>query len=203
MKSPLRQILFSAILALTLLSAYPQAPATQTTPVDQALLAKASAGDASSQLKVADAYAAGSGTPRDSRQLAADLKQAADWYLKAANQGNIVAMIHLADLYRDGRGVARDVVQAVSWYRKAAELGDVGAQGTLGILYSAGMGIQQDYIEAYFWLDLAAGVPGANQARYITNRQSVGEHITTDQQAMVEDRVAAWKAAHPRASPAH
>jgi hypothetical protein len=109
-------------------------------------------------------------------------------------------MIHLADLYRDGRGVARDMTQAVTLYRKAAELGDAGAQGTLGILYSVGMGIQQDYIEAYFWLDLAASVPGANQARSITNRQSVGEHITTDQQAMVEDRVTAWKAAHPRAN---
>jgi len=179
-----------------------QAPATQTSVVDQTLLAKASAGDAASQVKVADAYAAGNGTSRDSRQLAADYKLAAAWYLKAANQGNIVAMIHVADLFRDGRGVARDITQAVTWYRKAAELGDVGAQGTLGILYSAGMGIQQDYIEAYFWLDLAASVPSANQARYISNRQSVGEHITTDQQTMVEDRVAAWKAAHPRANSA-
>jgi hypothetical protein len=199
-KSFLRQLLLPAIIALAFLPSLAQAPAPQTSVVDQTLLAKASAGDAASQIKVADAYAAGNGTPRDSRQLTADYKQASDWYLKAANQGSIVAMIHLADLYRDGRGVARDMTQAVTLYRKAAELGDAGAQGTLGILYSVGMGIQQDYIEAYFWLDLAASVPGANQARSITNRQSVGEHITTDQQAMVEDRVTAWKAAHPRAN---
>jgi hypothetical protein len=60
------------------------------------------------------------------------------------------------------------------------------------------MGVQQDYVEAYYWLCLAAAVPGPNQAKYATNRQSVGEHITTDQQSAVEDRVAAWKAAHPR-----
>jgi hypothetical protein len=170
----------------------------QTPGIDAALLAKATSGDAASQLQAGDAYAAGNGSPRDSRQLAADLKQAASWYLKAATQGNLAAQIHLADLYRDGRGVARDMVQAVAWYRKAADQGDAGAQGTLGLLYSVGMGIPQDYIEAYYWFDLAASVKGPNQDRYITNRQSVGEHITTDQQSAVEDRVAAWKAAHPR-----
>jgi hypothetical protein len=94
--------------------------------------------------------------------------------------------------------VARDMAQAVDWYRKAADHGDAGAQGTLGILYSVGMGVQRDDVEAYYWLCLAADVKGPNQAKWITNRQSVGEHITTDQQAAVEDRVAAWKAAHPR-----
>jgi hypothetical protein len=90
------------------------------------------------------------------------------------------------------------MAQAVTWYRKAADKGDAGAQGSLGLLYSVGMGVQQDYIEAYYWLSLAAAAKGPNQAKYMANRQSVGEHITTDQQAAVEDRVAAWQAAHPR-----
>lgn len=190
-----------ALLALALipcaLPGIAQAPATPPTAIDAALLAKANAGDAAAEVKAADAYAAGSGAPRDARQLAADYKQAAFWYGKAAAQGNTAAQIHLADLYRDGRGVARDMAQAAAWYRKAAELGDAGAQGTLGILYSVGMGVPHDDVEAYFWLDLAAGAPGPSQARFMTNRQSVGEHITTDQQSQVEDRVAAWKAAHP------
>jgi hypothetical protein len=176
-----------------------QAPATPPTSIDRALLAKATTGDVAAEIKAGDAYAAGNGAPRDARQLAADYKQAAFWYGKAAVQGNTVAQIHLADLYRDGRGVPRDMAQAAAWYRKAAELGDAGAQGTLGILYSVGMGVPHDDVEAYFWLALAAAVPGPNQARFVTNRQSVGEHITTDQQSQVEDRVAAWKAAHPRA----
>ena len=185
-----------AYLALTVAPALAQAPATVV--VDPALLAKANGGDAASQILVGEAYAAGNGGPRDSRQLTEDYKQAAAWYRKAADQGNTVAQIHLADLYRDGRGVARDMAQAVDWYRKAADHGDAGAQGTLGILYSVGMGVQRDDVEAYYWLCLAADVKGPNQAKWITNRQSVGEHITTDQQAAVEDRVAAWKAAHPR-----
>jgi hypothetical protein len=196
-KSPRNPLFLLVFLALTFYSALPQAPVTAPTAIDPALLAKANAGDVAAELKAADAYAAGNGAQRDARQLAADYKQAAFFYRKAADQGSTVGQIHLADLYRDGRGVPRDIAQAAIWYRKAAELGDAGAQGTLGILYSVGTGVTQDYLEAYFWLDLAAGVPGPNQTRYVANRQSVGEHITTDQQSQVEDRVAAWKAAHP------
>jgi len=197
-RMPILILLLSAALA----SAVAQAPVTPPTPVDPALLAKAAAGDAAAQVQVGDAYAAGKGIPRDSRQLAADYTQAAAWYRKAADQGNTVGQIHLGDLYRDGRGVSRDMAQAIVWYRKAADKGDAGAQGTLGLLYSVGMGVQQDYIEAYYWLSLAAAAKGQNQAKYMANRQSVGEHITTDQQSAVEDRVAAWQAAHPRPSAA-
>ncbi len=187
-----------ALLSLALIPALAQAPAAVPNPIDPALLAKAGGGDATAQLKAGDAYAAGTGVPRDPAQLAADLKEAAAWYLKAANQGSTAAQIHLADFYRDGRGVPRDMTQAVDWYLKAAQLGDPSAQGTLGILFSVGMGVAQDYQEAYFWLDLAAAVPGPAQARYITNRQGVGEHLTTVELSLVEDRVTAWKAAHPR-----
>lgn len=193
-----RFLFLIAFLSLSLAPALAQAPAQSTIAVNPALLAKATAGDAASQVVVGEAYAAGNGSPRDSRQLTADYQQAAAWYRKAADQGNTVAQIHLADLYRDGRGLARDMAQAVDWYRKAADQGDSGAQGTLGILYSVGMGVTRDDVEAYYWLSLAAEVKGPNQAKWIANRQSVGEHVTTDQQAAVEDRVTAWKAAHPR-----
>jgi hypothetical protein len=178
--SPRRQTLLLIFLTLTLFPAFAQAPASQAVAVDPALLAKANAGDASSQVMVANAYAAGNGGARDSRQLAADYAQAALWYRKAADQGNTVAQIHLADLYRDGRGVTRDPAQAAAWYRKAAELGDAAAQGTLGILYSVGMGVPHDDVEAYYWLCLAS----------------------TDQQAAVEDRVAKWQADHPHSAAA-
>jgi len=197
-KSAILLLCLFAVLSSALPPALAQAPATPPTPVDPALLAKATAGDVSAEVQAGDAYAAGNGSPRDARQRAADYAQAAAWYRKAADQGNIAAQIHLAELYRDGRGVPRDMEQAVAWYRKAADKGDAGAQGSLGLLYSVGMGVQQDYIEAYYWFCLAAAVPGPNQAKYLTNRQSVGEHITTDQQSAVEDRVAAWKVAHPR-----
>jgi TPR repeat protein len=108
--------------------------------------------------------------------------------------------MHLAVLYRDGgKGFPRDMAQAAAWYRKAADQGDPSAQGTLGMLYTVGQGVDRSDVEAYYWLDLAADVKGPNQAQYAANRQVVGTRITADELADVQDRVAKWKAAHPRA----
>lgn len=202
MKSPRILLILVAFLTMATIPPIAQVPGPPPSPIDPAVLASAGAGNAAAQIKAGDAYASGSGSERSPRQLAADYKEAASWYRKAADQGSTAAQIKLADLYRDGRGVTRDMAQAVVWYRKAADQGDSGAQGTLGLLYSVGMGVAQDYVEAYYWLDIASSLPGPNQGRYMANRQSVGEHITTDQQQAVEDRVAAWKAAHPYANPA-
>jgi hypothetical protein len=167
-----------------------------------ALLAKANAGDAAAQIEVGDRYAAaGSADQLDAPKLSAFVyKIAAEWYRKAADQGSVVGQLHLAQLYRDGKGVARDMAQAAAWYRKAAEQGDVTAQGTLGVLYSIGQGVPQSDVEAYYWLDLAAGVKGPLQEKYAANRQMVGTHITTSEVEEVEERVAKWLAAHPRAA---
>jgi len=166
--------------------------AAQTSGINPVLLAKASAGDAQSQVLIGDFYAAGT-------VVAHDLKLAAEWYKRAADQDNLAGELHLADLYRDGgKGFPRELTQAVAWYRKAAEQGDATAQGNLGLLYSIGQGVPHDDLEAYYWLDLAAAVPGPNQQKYAANRQLIGTHITTDELEEVEERVAKWKAAHPR-----
>ena len=170
----------------------------QTPGIDPTLLAKANAGDASAQVLVGDAFAAGNGLPRSSSQLAEDLEQAAEWYRKAADKGDIAGEMRLAALYRDGRGVTRDIAQAAEWYLKAAEKGDATAQATLGVLYSIGQGVPHDDVEAYYWLDLAAAVKGPNQEKYAANRQMVGTHITAEELVYVQERVAKWLAAHPR-----
>jgi hypothetical protein len=170
----------------------------QTAAIDPAILAKANAGDASAQVAAGDRCAAGNGPERTNRQIVADYKLAAEWYRKAAAQGNIAGEMHLAALLRDGKGVERDMPQAVALYRKAAEQGDVTAQGTLGVLYSFGLGVTQDYIEAYFWLDIAASSDSPEKEHYAANRQMVGTHITAQELEAVQDRVDAWKAAHPR-----
>jgi TPR repeat protein len=66
------------------------------------------------------------------------------------------------------------------------------------MLYTLGQGVPQSDVEAYFWLDLAASAKSPNQAQYMANRQNVGTRITADELADVEERVAKWKAAHPR-----
>lgn len=181
------------VAATVLLLAYGQRVLAQRAGIDAALLGKASSGDTAAQVAVGEAYAAGSGVEKD-------LKLAAEWYRKAAEKGDIAGQLHLAVLYRDGgKGFERDMAQAAEWYRKAADQGDVGAQGMMGTLYSMGQGVEQNYAEAYYWLDLAAAVKGPKQEQYANYRQMMGAHITADELTAVQERVAAWKAAHPRA----
>jgi TPR repeat protein len=175
-----RQLIPAAIFLTMLLSVAAQSVAPAG--VDPALLARAGAGDAAAQVAVGEQYARA-----------------------AAGQGNIAGEMHLAALYRDGANntIPRDMQQAAAWYRKAADQGDPTAQGTLGVLYSIGQGVPRDDVEAYFWLDLAASVKGPNQEKYAANRQAIGERITADELSDAQDRVAAWKAAHPRADSSH
>jgi TPR repeat protein len=181
-----------AVLAFSLLASAAQTPVSAAAGIDPALLAKANAGDAASQVLVGESYAAG-------KLVARDTKLAVAWYRKAAGQGDLAGELHLAALLRDGgKGFPRDMAQAAAWYRKAAEQGDPGAQATLGVLYSMGQGVPHNDVEAYYWLDLAAAVKGPNQAQYAANRQMVGTHITADELDAVQERVAQWKAAHPR-----
>lgn len=173
---------------MSLLKAGAQTPGAAN-GTDPAVLAKANAGDAAAQVQAGESCAAQH-----------DYAQAAAWYKKAADQNSVAGELHLAALYRDGggKGFPRDMEQAAAWYRKAAEQGDATAQGTLGTLYTLGQGVARSDVEAYYWLDLAASVKGPNQAQYAANRQIVGTRITADELEGVEDRVAKWKAAHPR-----
>lgn len=174
--------------------------AAQTVAIDPALLAKANAGEASAQVAVGEQYAQAAAAEHDKARAADDYQQELAWYKKAASQNDISGEMHLAALYRDGGGktIARDMEQAAVWYRKAADRGDATAQGTLGVLYSMGQGVPRSDVEAYFWLDLAASVKGPNQEKFAANRQMIGERITADELSDVQDRLTAWKAAHPR-----
>jgi TPR repeat protein len=177
----------------------PSPTSAETAKVDSALLAKANAGDAAAEVQVGEQYAHAAAVEQNRSQIAEDYQQAAAWYRKAADQKSVDAELHLAALYRDGgNGFPRDMEQAAAWYLKAADQGDVGAQGTLGVLYSMGQGVAHDDVEAYFWLDIAASVTGPDQEKYAANRQMIGERITADELAAVQERVAAWKAAHPQ-----
>jgi hypothetical protein len=188
------------VFACALLPANAQTAGAQNSSIDAALLAKANAGDAASQVLMGDnSRAAGDGVAHDLKQSAEYYKAAVEWYRKAAEKGDVAGELHLAALYRDGgKGFAREMAQAAAWYRKAAEQGDAGAQGTLGVLYSIGQGVPRDDVEAYYWLDLAASVKGPNQEKYAANRQMIGTHITADELETVQERVAKWLATHPR-----
>ena len=48
---------------------------------------------------------------------------AVNWYLKAAEQGEVNAQFNLGIMYESGDGVPKDDAQAVNWYLKAAAQG--------------------------------------------------------------------------------
>lgn len=49
--------------------------------------------------------------------------KAAEWFLKAAEQGLARAQYNLGVMYANGTGVAQSYEKAVEWYQKAAEQG--------------------------------------------------------------------------------
>lgn len=93
----------------------------------------------------------------------------------------------LGVLYACGWGIAKDQVEALRWYRRAAEQGDRRAQYNLATTYFEGDGVPVDYATAYFWLklrDMGRGV------------DAVGEFLTPEQRADVEQRCQAWIQSH-------
>ncbi|MCL1985381.1 MAG: sel1 repeat family protein, partial [Betaproteobacteria bacterium] len=92
-----------------------------------------------------------------------DYANAAQWYQKAAEQGNSFAQFQLGSLYFSGRGVARDYGKARQWWEKAAEQKYANAYIDLGLIHAVGLGVPQDYAKAAPWFTKLAelGYPPA------------------------------------------
>ena len=97
----------------------PQKPAADTTET------KAGHGDAEAQFSLGVKFAREGATQ--------DYAQAAQWYLKAADQSHSLAQFNLGIMYAAGQGVARDEAKSMGWMQKAADLGDAGAQYHVGM----------------------------------------------------------------------
>jgi hypothetical protein len=66
-----------------------------------------------------------------------DFREAAKWYLAAADQELADAQCNLGLCYQTGRGVPKDTREAVKWFIKAARQGNKTAQHNLGLHYAA------------------------------------------------------------------
>jgi uncharacterized protein len=126
----------------------PQKPAVETTET------QAGNGAAEEQFSLGVKFA-GPGA-------AQDYGQAAQWYLKAADQSHPLAQFNLGIMYAAGQGVPRDTAKSMQWMQKAADLGDAGAQHYLGIkhhrasLDERSEAASESRIEAYKWLQLSS-----------------------------------------------
>ena len=68
----------------------------------------------------------------------------AEWYQKAAEQGDAASQLILGTMYFEGRGVAQSYSKAVEWYQKAADQGEPDALFYLGMMYWYGIGAPMD-----------------------------------------------------------
>lgn len=134
--------------------------------------ADALAGNASAQFGLGLFCAAGS---------TQDYAQAAEWYLKAAEQNHHLAQYNLGLMFAHGQGMQPDDATAVTWIRRAANGGDAGAQFDLGNRsYRASANgsetdVAESRIEAYKWYKLAAAQgygKSADSSDYATIRMS-------------------------------
>jgi TPR repeat protein len=120
----------------------------------------------------------------------ADIKQAVDWFRKAAEQGHAKAQYQLGELYRKGQGVEQDFKLAAKWYRKAAERGIPQAQLFLGVFYTHGQGVTADPVEAYVWFQVA----GSNGLDVAQNLKDLQSRLTSEQIAEAKRRITEYAA---------
>lgn len=92
-------------------------------------------------------------------------QEAAQWYRKAAEQGDIDAQYNIAQMSYKGDGIQKNYEEAAKWYRKIAESGDSYGQYTIGHMYSKGKGVEQSYENAAEWYRKAA-IQGFRTAQF-------------------------------------
>jgi uncharacterized protein len=138
-------------------------------------LRKAESGDAAAQRNFAKyLFESGNGVDGD------PLEEAATWYRRAAEQGDLDAQLCLAACLWDGRGVEKDPVEAVRWYRKVAELGNVEVQLKMADCFNAGTGVERDRAEAARWCRRAAEQGDAKAQNALGDHFSHGAGVELD-----------------------
>lgn len=94
-----------------------------------------------------------------------DYSKALEWFIEAAQQGNVVAQKNVGTIYAGGYGVPRDYREAARWYLMAAENNDAVMQKRLADMYILGLGVPADKLEAVKWYRRASenGLESAGQ----------------------------------------
>jgi len=101
-----------------------------------------------------------------------------------AEEGDAIAQVILATMYREGKGVLQDFKESVKWYRKAAEQGHAVAQKDFGVMYAKSYGIAKNLVRAHMWYNLSAN--NGNEGGSI-NRDLLAKEMTPAQIAKAQD----------------
>jgi uncharacterized protein len=81
---------------------------------DKAIMEFKKGNDPKAQYQLGYIYEHGEGVPQD-------IKEAAVWYRKAAEQGHPKAQYRMGLFYENGAAVEKDLKEATKWYRKSAD----------------------------------------------------------------------------------
>lgn len=116
----------------------------------------AKANDQYAQALLGLIYAGGFGVKQD-------IKEAANWFKRSADQGNKEAEFELGFLYLKGQGVEKNPAMAFELFQKSAAQGHIAAQFNAAIAYLNGVGTKQDIPKALQLLEKNAksGYPNA------------------------------------------
>ncbi len=120
-----------------------------------------------------------------------NVDQAREWYKRAAENGNRMAMHNLAALYASANGDHQNFDKAGVWFKRAADQGVVDSQFNLGMLYARGLGVEQDLGQSYFWFSLAAA-QGDQDAKGA--RDDVARSIDAARMQDLKNQIANWQA---------
>lgn len=90
--------------------------------------------------------------PRGEPMPYGDFSHAQEWFAKAAEQGNVLAMAWLGQLHLSDK----DPVSAAPWLLKNADHGGVVSQLHVAGMFRKGEGVPKDLVSAYMWANLAA-----------------------------------------------
>ncbi|WP_164684020.1 tetratricopeptide repeat protein [Vibrio maerlii] len=99
-------------------------------------------------------------------------EEAAQWFYKAALDGNAEGKIKLAECYQTGKGVLQSHVRCSYWLENAAEKGSSEAMYRAGLAWAERSGEQAKSI-AYIWLFLASQF-GSEESRSVRDKVAHG-----------------------------
>ncbi|KAG0372619.1 hypothetical protein BGX24_012811 [Mortierella sp. AD032] len=128
------------------------------------IFTRATLGDASAQISIAELYKEGEEVPQD-------YERAMEWYIQAANQGDPTAQWNVGSFYHHGLGVSEDFLKALAWYHRAARQGYATAQYSIARLYEYGQGVSKDESKSLEWYFRAAENGHAPAQQYLRFRR--------------------------------
>lgn len=125
------------------------------------------------QEKIGRLYHRGKGLPKDAGK-------AAEWYKKAADQGDAAAAARLGSMYWIGEGVPRDPEQAAKWYALGASKGNALAQVGIGYMSMQGSGTPVDFKAAASWFAKSAEQGDASAMLALGTLFELGKGVPKD-----------------------